>query len=558
MSNQYLSFDVTKQSAPQQLIIGREGDSQLKFVSILFWDGEKNVPYDLTGKQIVFEALKPDGTHIIDSAGVSILNATGGLARYAFNEQVFTSIGAMQQAFFKITQTDSNNNVITDSTLEISIKVLENKVEFGINSTDYLSEYDRLVSAVKKKFDDYAATVQDSIDKAQKIHDQIVEYTNLINSSTIDQEDTALIGGAVFDEDLLNLNQIRSKLDKSKFNLVFITDVHYGKWSVAPEKLNNFTIQHLNNALYLDGFVDTIVFGGDNIDGWTRNKQEILNENLEFSRKALFGSKNVSDKFILKGNHDDASGNIYQYKNGDFAYLNWLDGNLGYSSAVPKIITDDELKEAYKTEEKMFGESRNGDSLYFYKDYEDKKIRLIGLNSNDTPTILDTSGMPKFIGLTNVGFKQNQVDWLANTALKNIPENYDVLIVSHVPATSIGPDSHNQDLVNKILNAFISGEDGNVQNTDPDWGVNVSYNFSQQGPRNMIGYINGHLHQEFLEKTPGFNSISILSSINASADGVTSGSPVNTDGWSVISVDKNSRKVDIIGFGRATNRTTSY
>lgn len=152
---------------------------------MLFWDGEKNIPYDLTGKQVVFEALKPDGTHIVDTAGITILNATGGLARYSFNEQVFAVAGTMQQAFFKITQTDNQNNVITDSTLEINIRVLENRVEFGINSKDYLSEYDDLIAKVEKKFDDYAATVQDSIDKAQALHEKIVEYTNLINSNGV-------------------------------------------------------------------------------------------------------------------------------------------------------------------------------------------------------------------------------------------------------------------------------------------------------------------------------------------------------------------------------------
>lgn len=185
MSNQYLSFDVTKQSAPQQLITGRQGDSRLKFVTMLFWDGDKNVPYDLTGKQVAFEALKPDNTHIVDYEGITILDAPAGLVRYSFNEQVFSVAGTMQQAFFKITHTDSDNNVITDSTLEVAINILENRVEFGINSTDYLSEYDDLIVQVKKKFDDYAATVQDSIDKAQALHDQIVNYTNLINSNSV-------------------------------------------------------------------------------------------------------------------------------------------------------------------------------------------------------------------------------------------------------------------------------------------------------------------------------------------------------------------------------------
>lgn len=185
MSNQYLSFDVTKQSAPQQLITGRQGDSQLKFVSVLLWDGEKNIPYDLTGKQIAFEALKPDGTHIVDYNGITTLDAQHGLFRYSFNEQVFSVAGTMQQAFFKITHTDSDNNVIADSTLEVAINILENRVEFGINSKDYLSEYDDLIAKVKKKFDDYAEAVQKNIDDVAEIHQQIEKIFNQISDKAV-------------------------------------------------------------------------------------------------------------------------------------------------------------------------------------------------------------------------------------------------------------------------------------------------------------------------------------------------------------------------------------
>ena len=185
MSNQYLSFDVTKQSAPQQLITGRQGDSQLKFVSILLWDGDKNIPYDLTGKQIAFEALKPDGTHIVDYEGITILDAPHGLFRYSFNEQVFAVAGTMQQAFFKITHTDKDKQVITDSTLEINIHILENRVEFGINSSDYLSEYEKLIAQVKQKFDDYAAAVQHNIDDVSAIHQQIETIFQQLASQSI-------------------------------------------------------------------------------------------------------------------------------------------------------------------------------------------------------------------------------------------------------------------------------------------------------------------------------------------------------------------------------------
>ncbi|PAV33075.1 hypothetical protein CI791_07405 [Leuconostoc lactis] len=185
MSNQYLTFDVTKANQLQQLIVGRQGDNALKSVSMLFWDGEKNRPYDLTGKQVYFEALKPDNSHIVDYAGVTITDPKYGLATYAFNEQVFTVQGMMQQAFFKISETNASGKVTTDSALEVSINILSNSVEFGIKSEDYLSEYDRLIADVEKKFDDYANAVSGNIAEVSKAHDDIQALMKQISDNNI-------------------------------------------------------------------------------------------------------------------------------------------------------------------------------------------------------------------------------------------------------------------------------------------------------------------------------------------------------------------------------------
>lgn len=185
MSNQYLTFDVTKANQVQQLIVGRQGDNALKTVSMLFWDGEKNRPYDLTGKQVYFEALKPDNSHIVDYAGITITDPKYGLATYAFNEQVFTVQGMMQQAFFKISETNASGKVTTDSALEVSINVLSNSVEFGIKSEDYLSEYDRLIADVEKKFDDYANAVSGNIAEVSKAHDDIQALMKQISDNNI-------------------------------------------------------------------------------------------------------------------------------------------------------------------------------------------------------------------------------------------------------------------------------------------------------------------------------------------------------------------------------------
>lgn len=367
----------------------------------------------------------------------------------------------------------------------------------------------------------------------------------------------SVIGGTVADSNVSTLETLKKGIDQTKFNLVFITDVHYGRWNSSPTRLNNFTLAHLNNALYLDGKVDAIVFGGDNIDGWTMNKAEMVKEQEEFGKKALFSSNGNSDKFILKGNHDDASGNLYQYQNGDFDYLKWLDGSLGYSADAPKIISDSELKTAYHTNDLIFNEKRNGDSLYFYKDYPNKKVRLIGLNSNDDPDLSNSDGTPKYLGLKTMGYQQTQLDWLANTALQNVPSDYLVLIVGHIPATSLGADAVNQNLVNQIINSFQSGDSGTASGSTTDWEVNVNYDFTSQGERTVVAYVNGHLHAEYLTQNLGFDSVSITSSINSGTDSSTATGD-DTDGWDVLTIDTSQKKIVLTGFGRATNRKATY
>lgn len=220
MSNQYLSFDVTKEHDIQQLITGRQGDSQLKQVTLALWDGSKNIPYDLTDKTIKFEGMKSDYTNVIDKDGVTILNAKAGLARYQFNPQVFALPGHLKQAFFKIEHEDKKGNKTADSTLEVDIFVLENLVEQGIASEDYLSEYDAFIAKVKKKFDEYADAVQQNIDDVADIHQQIenifkqlasqsivtttssdADITEVLVSLTVKQPDESLVFEKVSDVD---------------------------------------------------------------------------------------------------------------------------------------------------------------------------------------------------------------------------------------------------------------------------------------------------------------------------------------------------------------------
>ncbi|BAX73100.1 BppU family phage baseplate upper protein [Leuconostoc mesenteroides] len=185
MSNQYLSFDVSKVSPKQQLITARQGDGQLKFVTVSLWDSGNGKPYGLINRQLVFEALKPDGTHFIDTNSFIIIDRNKGIFRYTFNEQLFSASGKFQQAFFKITSTDDQGNVITEATLDVGISVLPNLVEFNINSADYLSEYDDLIKEVEKKFEDYQNAVAADENKLIDLHNQIVNLSSLIQENSV-------------------------------------------------------------------------------------------------------------------------------------------------------------------------------------------------------------------------------------------------------------------------------------------------------------------------------------------------------------------------------------
>ena len=528
---------------------------------MLFWDGDKNVPYDLTGKQVAFEALKPDNTHVVDYEGITILDAPAGLVRYSFNEQVFSVVGTMQQAFFKITHTDINKNVITDSTLEVTINILENRVEFGINSKDYLSEYDDLTTQIKKKFDDYASTVQDSIEKAAELHDQINQYVNLINKNKVVTQDD-------FDKKLNNklssefiatnkkikgngndpfymavkspfkkyykndIQTISSKLKSSNMNIGFITDNHYQVGNYAPNALQHYS--HLLTLSRLSKSINTVVFGGDNINGDV-SKEMLDNETSVLTNLAFDTSYKKTDVFLVLGNHDTGVG-----QNGGM---------------LPnKTLTYDEIKSYYRTSESQYGEVRNGDSLYGYKDYSDKKIRLIFMNSFDNPEVLNGDGTYKYNYLITSGYRQEQLEWLGNKAL-SLPDNsWHVIVFTHAPVPGTFWDDsslqYNSDSFSGILKAFVMGSSFSKTDTsNSDYPVNINVSYSQKG--NLIGVVSGHIHADGMLFKDGINYIETTSSLCYSGD-VSKGRVKGTateDAWDVFSIDTARRHVDIFRFG---------
>ncbi|MGR8773097.1 phage baseplate upper protein [Leuconostoc citreum] len=213
MANQDLVFDITKNLAlqiPQQQLWGRVGDGGLKAVTVLVQQNNRN--YNLTGLTPIFEGVKSDDTHIIDNAGGVLLDPQGGVFRFVFHKQAFTAEGEYKQAFFKLMRGDQ-----VDTTIEFKITVLKNMVEIGINSADYISDFEQIKQKIS---DDYTQFVQeqgaknDALSAAQGAisakNDQLssnlatiennIKGQDIVTNSQLDSKLSALGNGVFIDE----------------------------------------------------------------------------------------------------------------------------------------------------------------------------------------------------------------------------------------------------------------------------------------------------------------------------------------------------------------------
>ncbi|MBF7103923.1 phage baseplate upper protein [Pediococcus pentosaceus] len=169
MANQDLVYDITKVpelQVKQQTLYARVGDGGLKAVTVKVLSNQAD--YNLTGLEPRFEGVKADGTRIIDQNGGVVLDPQGGVFRYVFPKQAFTAKGDYVQAFFVLIR---GNQV--DSTIDLNIKVQDNQVEFGINSKDYLTEYDQLIKEVTDKEENFK----------NDLNQRFVNYTDRIKAA---------------------------------------------------------------------------------------------------------------------------------------------------------------------------------------------------------------------------------------------------------------------------------------------------------------------------------------------------------------------------------------
>lgn len=263
-----------------------------------------------------------------------------------------------------------------------------------------------------------------------------------------------------------------------------VSDIHYGYFNTLfneerCREILEHTGQALNIIKKLVGF-DGCLMLGDTIDGGRSLIKSDAKDQFDTVNKCLQKAFANVPNFRLNGNHD-----ILRYR------------------AAGSNLSADELYEKIGKFNTSDVEKTNRN--YGYHDFEDKKIRLIYLNTCDSGDINIIEDLEN--GFTNFAFSSDQLtDFVSYLDLsdKTNPSEWRIISIGHHPldfgsavgySTSYTDASGNTfDLygahILAIINAYMQGTAGNIVHN----GSTISYDFTGSSRAQYIGHLHGHVH----------------------------------------------------------------
>lgn len=571
-----------------QWLQGRQNEDGGRQVFVDLED-ENGSPVNLTGASAVFKGVLPGGQYKIwDHKSSTIIDAQAGRFRYTFPKRAMAIAGSYKQAFFEIFREGTKL-----ATLEFNFEVLADLVEENIIPSDYITPFEDLYGKLKEylvKFngDFDAAMAQWKKDVADLITElnadvsginltiteiqtqlagleEKIKADNLVTQADLDAfikqisdmlfdvvnvDEGADIGEALPNNLKKQLDDFKAKLPEDQFKIAIISDAHYEDryrntiWGSYPHTKDAY--KHLTAFNYLQDSVDVMIANGDHVNGLDVSVENTKQELSAYNEKLLTGVN--TDRYALAGNHDDGS------------------PSKSYNKTITpaEIISNDELEQLFHTRDLINGEVRNNGSMYFYKDYDEAKIRLVGIFTEDIPeNAVNADGTPKFTRWLYHTYGQAQLDWLAKVAFSNIPADYQVVVVGHAPLyygwTDEGAHQYNFELLKGLLDAVDVGNSFSGTSTTEvptEMKVSVNADYSEQGPRPVAAFIAGHVHKELTVPLDRFTMTTVLN--DANTDSTVESDSTQSMAFTVYCFDKAKRKVSMYGFGRATDRKYDY
>ena len=348
----------------------------------------------------------------------------------------------------------------------------------------------------------------------------------------------------------LNLEEVIKNADTSKFNMGFITDTHvdsHQQFSDAPDSKAKMERRWgiVGQFRTLESFTDVMVYGGDNIDGYSGataqgiypytpkdRRAKNLHVAKRFTSAATAGAK--VPVLLCQGNHET----------GKIPYSN--DGRSPQDS-----LTGADFTEYY-----------NGN--YGGVLFPEKKVAVYRLNTDDFSDAVDSQG--KFIEYSgyNKGesfaagiFGQTQLHAFGRW-LEQLDRSYHVVLVCHVP-----PEREN-DVVNAtkfatLLDGFKQGTNvtidyNTLQGYNPNPIGQTTHKFADKGSGVIVGIFAGHWHYETVKQL-GTTQIIVCTT------GYCEPENYDTDkeaGFANVRIDTAKRTIELQGVGHYSSRNFTY
>lgn len=441
--------------------------------------------------------------------------------------------------------TQFDDSLTVEGQLRVLIKWIKKNIALTNEMVDYLNKFEEEFD--NKLYKTVFEIVEDMTEKGlidNKIEEEIRKFLNSFTYydrvENYVRATTLGLQREIPPYYVDRLNQMAEHLNveekENTLRMIFLTDNHNQYTEYAHNSLFHYEYASiLTHLAKIDGYV----LGGDNANGWY-DKPMILNELIAAMAIPYNYSHLNTDVFALNGNHDNGA-----YQNGKTKYS--------------QIISNEQLKDIFRTRVSVFNEVRNGDSLYCYKDYADKKYRVFFLNNFDFHTEeTNPDGTLKWNNLNEGGYGETQLKWFAQ-ALKETPADYHVIIFQHAPMLDIFNDQtqYNGDVLKGILKAYKNGEFYRV--IEPNRPKPVELEIDYTGRQGVIAcVVNGHLHQDRSTTWEGILCISTGGSICYPQTDDRKWDTYSEDLWDCMIFDHDNQEIRCLRFGWGNNRTFKY
>ena len=293
---------------------------------------------------------------------------------------------------------------------------------------------------------------------------------------------------------------------KNSVNYLFFADSHVAEYLRKDEngdltvyeaeesvqkRLNNM-IKHLEAAVDFannNENIDFFAFGGDGLNAYNIRGKQVALDMLNQSFSPL---KRCKKPVVLAfGNHDD---NGFQTLNPNVPELKkeWLISDKDWK---------DKVMDLYPGAEKRVHDELYEYSKYFYLDIENKKTRVIVLDTMDMRKPFDENGVVTEIvnRLPRFWYTNEQLHWLCRDALK-APNGWDYIIISHMGIEyDTSCNCKNGEKLRKVFKAFLNREKFSFTYTDMFGAeVSVSTDFGEVREGKILLYNFGHQHAELV------------------------------------------------------------